>query len=312
MPEQVCECIYGDGSAGPLVVEAGQVLDVSAVGGLGNLPAGANLQFSSIQIAGELILPSGTVLRSTSDIIITGMITVKPGVKDSGNGDPHPGISLAASGPYNAGIGLGELQASQIYLPSATAGGAGHRTLEGTGGSGGGGLVLLAQGNISITSTAIITANGENGMNPQTGGRGIVGTGGGAGGVIVMAAKGTLTISGNIHAHGGNGANGWNGNGGDGEGGGGGGGGGIVHLISTSTPSVAGSINISGGSGGTNASGSTGNIIVGGGGGACGGNGGNGGGIPIFGQGTFNPLSGNPGYVFQTVVPVPENLFIVS
>jgi hypothetical protein len=305
--------IYGDGSAGLLIVEAGQVLDVSEVEGLRNLPAGANLQFSYIEIAGELILPSGTVLRSTSDIIITGMVTVNPGAQDSGNGNPHPGRSLAAAGPYSAGVGLGELQASQILLPGATAGGAGHRVLEGTGGSGGGGIVLLAEGDITIANGAVITADGENGMNPQTMGRGIIGTGGGAGGIIIIAGKGKLTINGLVRARGGNGADGWDGNAGDGEGGGGGGGGGIVHLISTITPIVGlSSINVNGGSGGTNAPGVTGHIIVGGGGGACGGNGGNGGGVPIIGQSTFNPLPGDAGYIFQTIVPAPENLFIDS
>ena len=87
LPIQICEFVYGDGSAGPLIVGAGQTLDVSGSGELANLPAGANLQFSSIEIAGELILPGGTFLRSKSNITITGIVTVNPSAQDSGNGD---------------------------------------------------------------------------------------------------------------------------------------------------------------------------------------------------------------------------------
>ena len=102
---------------------------------------------------------------------------------------------------------------------------------EGDGGSGGGGLVLLAEGEITLTSGAIVSADGQNGITLQPMGRGLIGTGGGAGGIIIIASKDLLTIDGEVRAHGGNGADGWNGNAGDGEGGGGGGGGGIVHLI---------------------------------------------------------------------------------
>ncbi|MCM3570957.1 hypothetical protein [Neobacillus mesonae] len=309
-PIQGCQCVYGDGSAGPLIVEEGQTLDASIAGGLVNLPAGANLQFSHIEIAGVLILPSGMVLRSSGDITITGTVTVNPGTHDSGNGEPHPGRSLAAAGIYNGGVGLGELQASQILLPGPAAGGAGQRILEGIGGSGGGSVIFLAEGNISISG--IVRADGEDGGNPQTLGRQIVGSGGGAGGIIVAASKGTQTINGVISAIGGNGANGWDGNGGDGAGGGGGGGGGIIHLISTIPPIVTGTIKINGGLGGQNASGVTGHIAVGGGGGACGGNGGNGGGSPIIGQAAIAAQSGIQGQFFQTIVPSPENLLIIS
>ncbi|MBM7109023.1 hypothetical protein SAM19_02411 [Brevibacillus laterosporus] len=77
-------------------------------------------------------------------------------------------------------------------------------------------------------------------------------------------------------------------------------------------PTITGSLLIGGGTGGSNVAGITGHILVGGGGGACGGSGGNGGGVPIIGQPSVVALPGQSGHLLQTIVPVPENLFIVS
>ncbi|MFK7696734.1 hypothetical protein [Paenibacillus sp. HJGM_3] len=303
------QAAYGNGSAGELIVPAGQVLDLSTPSGAATLPAGSNLQFSRIEIAGTLILPSGLVLQSTGPVVVTGSIVILPGAQDSGKGTPNPGVSLADAGPYNGGIGLSPLQSTRI-LSSAVAGGAGSRVLLGGGGEGGGGLTLLAQGPIQIASGAVVSAAGRDGTNPQTPGRGIVGSGGGAGGTLVIASKQAMTIAGTLDASGGDGADGWDGNGGDGEGGGGGGGGGIIYLLSSSPPAVTGTLQVNGGQGGANASGVTGLITIGGGGGANGGNGGNGGGTPVTGQPPVAAGPGQAGQVLQTVTPEPEALFL--
>ncbi|WP_146250323.1 hypothetical protein [Paenibacillus flagellatus] len=285
---------------------------MNTLAGLAALPAGFNLQFSEIRIEGTLILPSGIVLQASGNILITGAVHVLAGGADSGNGSPNPGVSIAEAGPFSGGIGLGPLQASQITLPKAAAGGAGSRVLLGGGGEGGGALVLLAGGAIHIGAGALVAANGNDGTNPQLAGAGIAGSGGGAGGIIVMAARGPLTVDGTITANGGRGADGWDGDGGDGEGGGGGGSGGIVHLISVHAPVVAGTLQVNGGTGGGNAPGVTGIVTAGGGGGACGGNGGNGGGTPAPGLPVAASQPGQIGQALQTVTPTPEHLFLIS
>lgn len=301
--------VYGDGSAGELLINSGQVVDLSVPGSLAALPSGTNLQFSRVEIAGTLIIPSGITIQSSGDLMISGVVTVLPGAADSGNGSPNEGISAAAAGPYNGGIGLGSLQAAQV-IPTAAGGGAGSRPLLGSGGEGGGSLILAAQGQVVIANGALITANGNHGVNPLSAGSGIVGSGGGAGGFILIAAKNSITIAGTLAAAGGNGAIGWDGNGGDGEGGGGGGSGGVIHLISTVSPTVTGTLQLNGGIGGVNAMGVTGIVTVGGGGGANGGNGGNGGGTPVAGQPAVDPQPGQVGQVLVTITPEPENWFV--
>jgi hypothetical protein len=301
--------IYGDGTAGALSVAAGNTLDLTSSTGFNALVAQgkAHLQFTTIDIAGTLIVPSGTMLRATGNVTVSGTIDVTPGTEDSGGGAPHPGISVAPAGDPNGGVGLNNLQAHQVRRPVVFAGGAGSRVPSTSGGEGGGALVIAAGGNVLVTSTGNINANGTNGGNTVSGN---VGPGGGAGGVIVIAAKGTLTVNGNIRARGGNGGPGVNtsATSAPGRGGGGGGGGGIIHLISTATPNVtAGALQVQNGTGGASAAptGASTAVTAGGGGGACGGNGGDG-----STTSTAQGASGAPGYTFQTVVATPENLLL--
>jgi hypothetical protein len=302
--------VYGDGSAGSLSVAVGNTLDLRTTTGIANLPAGLNTQFTTVNIAGTLIVPSGFTLRATANVTISGTITVEPGAADSGANAPHPGVSLSPAATFVGGTGLTSLQAAQINHFAVVGGGAGSRNRSNTGSGGGGSFRIVAQGNISIPVGGSINASGENATNLQIAGQGIVGGGGGAGGVVILVAKGTLTVAGAIRANGGNGSNGFDGNGGSGEGGGGGGGGGIIRLIASSAPSVTGTTQVNGGTGGANVIGSSTGVGFGGGGGACGGSGGTGGGVVVFGQPAVAPTNGSAGYVLTTVAANPENLLL--
>ncbi len=302
--------IYGNGSGGGFSVASGTTLDLTTPAGYSALTGRHHLQFTTINIAGTLIVPSGTFLRATGDVTISGNIVVATGTRGSAQGWTHPGVSLAPAGTgSSAGVGLGALQATRLLGAPVAAGGAGARQGEGTGGEGGGALTIATRGNLTVVSGGSISANGSNGTNPATSGLGIVGTGGGAGGIVVLVAQGALTVSGTVRANGGVGANGYNGNGGNGEGGGGGGGGGIIHLLARGTPTITGTTQVVGGAGGMNAAAVSPATFVtaGGAGGACAGNGGAGGGT--VGGFTANSAAGASGVVLQTVVPEPEKLF---
>ena len=292
---------YGDGSAGSLTVSSGNILDLTTPAGYNSLAGRHHLQFTNINIAGELRVPSGVTLRATGTVTISGTIRVSPGTESG-----HPGVALSSAALVQGGKGLSLLSAAQIVRISSAGGGAGFRTniAVNTGGEGGGAFSIFAQGGINITSSGSILANGSDGVRAVSGN--VAGSGGGAGGVIVLASKSTITVAGNIRANGGKGADGFD-SGGTADGGGGGGGGGIVHLIATSAPSVTGSIQVNGGAGGLTAGTVTTSITPGGGGGGAGGSGGNGANFQL--SGTYTAAQpGQNGLYLTTVVPSPENL----
>ena len=297
--------VFGDGSAGNFTVSSGQTVDLTTPTGVAQLPAGFNLNFNSITITGTLIVPSGTLLKATGTVNISGTITV---ATRTNIGTPAAGVAQSAAENYFGAVGISSFLAGSMVVAPAAAGGGGKRIFLGAGadgGHGGGGLTIYAKGNITLTTGANINANGASGVNPGTAGLSIVGTGGGAGGIVILAAGGNLTIAGTIRVQGGNGANGFNGNGGTGEGGGGGGGGGVVKLISSTSASFTGTVVTTGGSAGANDPGGT-SVIPGGGGGACGGSGGNAGGTVPITTTIVNPSAGSAGYFLQVVVPSVE------
>jgi hypothetical protein len=298
---------YGDGSAGALSVLVGNTLDLSDTAVVNAQPYKTNTQFTIINIAGTLIVPSGTVLRATGGVTVTGTITVNVGTADTGGGPAVQGVSRGVPGLIHGGMGLPLLAAARLTDPGFEGGGSGDRSINGTGGEGGGSLVIAAQGNVSIPVGGIISANGNSGTNVGSTGD-VGGPGGGGGGIIVIAAKGNLTVGGSIRANGGAGGPGRDFNAGtNGAGGGGGGGGGIINLISTNPISVTGTVQANGGSAGTDVAGSA-TTTAGSGGGACGGDGGDGGGIAIVGN-PFTPAqAGSAGHIIQRTVPSPENL----
>ncbi|EER58588.1 collagen triple helix repeat protein, partial [Acidovorax delafieldii 2AN] len=300
---------YGDGSAGALSVTSGQTLDLSTQAGFNSLNGHHHLQFTTISIAGTLKVPSGTVLRAMGDVTVGGSILVLPGTSDAAMGQPHPGIALAAAGLPQGGVGLPALAASLVKKPAAAAGGAGYvPNALNTGGNGGGALVVLAGGNVIVASGGSIDASGIGAQNTASSGD-VPGAGGGAGGILVLAARGGITVSGLLRANGGAGSSAFNGNAGNtqGVGAGGGGGGGIIHFVASSSPSITGSVLANGGPAGFDQLLGT-TALAGGGGGASGGTGGAGGAMIL---GISQPAqAGSAGYMFTTVVPAPENLFI--
>jgi len=256
----------GSGSAGDLVVASGVTIDV-VNNGWSALSSGLNFNFEDIDIDGTLIIPSGTVLKATGTVDISGTLQVGTGATEGGQGQS---IRAAGYGNY-PGKAYPEVTLANILRPGVAAGGAGAGS---GGGAGGGAITIVSAGTLSVSGT--IQANGADGSNPNTAGQGVPGPGGGGGGFIILASDASVTVTGTLRADGGDGGTGWNGNGGDVEGGGGGGGGGVIHLMSPTAPSTgSATLSVAGGAAGSDGTGS-GNPGGGNAGGASGGDGGNG------------------------------------
>jgi len=115
----------------------------------------------------------------------------------------------------------------------------------GDGGNAGGVVYIESTGNVTITGSSTMSANGSPGIAATSGGSAYVGGGGGgSGGGIMIRAGGTITITSgsSITANGGAGGNGYTYGGG-----GGGGGGGVVALWGGGAVTNSGTISISGG-----------------------------------------------------------------
>lgn len=222
----------------------------------------------------------GIVVVAHGDVEITGQINASGKGPIGGSNassekvDPTSGLGQGAGGGTTASNAY---SAMCSLTGSGGARGAGVRCNAGTGGRGGGGIVIKSYGNITVNNPASILANGANGgSGSATSGNssnyGIGGAGGGSGGVIVLDAAGDIHIKGaaNISAQGGSGGSGRYSGGGGSASGGGGGGGGEVVIQAGGNRLVENYINIRGGNPGTG-SGAT---NKGGAGGSCAGKGG--------------------------------------
>jgi hypothetical protein len=278
--------IYGDGSAGAHVVSGNEDW-------LSSPPS--NLQFTdfTIEAGGNLMVPSGTVIRVTGTFTNRGTIAavegavggwgyLTAGVSEKGIattaatfGETGPDTEAAGGGA--GGRGMRELQARSILSPGILAGGGGGASgVNGVGGDGGASFTVLAGGAILNGVDATIEASG---MDTLSGG------GGGGGGVIILASRNSVTNEGTLNAKGGGGSfSSFD------SGAGGGGGGGIIHLIAP--VAALGTINVGGGLGGTNEMTVGGNPRAGGGGGGGSAGFGGGGGY-VQADGTAHP--GQPG-----------------
>jgi hypothetical protein len=190
--------IYGNGSAGELNVTTNSALSTLAVTG--------NTQFTNVTIAQgvTLTVSSGVVIRCAGTFTNNGTVTVEAAAQSSQIANvAHPGIGLAGaeSGQNGSGavyggrggVGITVAQALFLYQAPVASGGAGARAAIGSeGGAGGGGLVVLARGN--LTNNGTIQANGVMGSG--------AGTGGGAGGIIILASTTLVTSPGLIEAKG--------------------------------------------------------------------------------------------------------------
>jgi hypothetical protein len=286
--------IYGDGSAGDVVVSANTTWDALGTNG--------NRQFRDCTVAAgvTLTVPSGTVIRCAGGFTNEGTIVVGPGalggagssgmaagtgvsLRVPGAGSTAPDTFLATGGSRGIGLPLDRAEALRDPFPG---GGGGSYLLDSNGGAGGGGLLLLAQG--AFVNSGTIRANGEDGEEG--------GGGGGGGGVVILASPTSIATTGPISAKGGVGSQAV-----PNRGAGGGGGGGIVRLIAPSITADDGTIDVAGGDGGAGGTASAGDRSGGGGGGACGGDGGRGGSIVNAPFNTMTPGDhGAEGHVIET------------
>ncbi len=273
--------IFGDGSDG-----AGSI---SATTNWTTTPPGNTLQFTTFSVSGTLTVPSGTIIRATGDVTISGRIDVETNIDaGAGIGTKAAGTGGAASSA-SGGSGMVKLFAPLLVNPGAVSGGAGGG---GTyGGAGGGTVVILAQGAITISSGGSVHADGAAGSfaaNQYCGG-------GGGAGVIVLVSKTSISNSGTLSAQGGTGHNGVSGD--TGCSAGGGGGGGIINLLAPSI--MSGTTSLNGGSAG----GSDNSLGYGGGGGGSYGNG---------GQSGPSPANGGSGIALVKIATDPATLFTPS
>lgn len=141
----------------------------------------------------------------------------KPGNKDIVNcGDGGAGAGLVTAGqngkpcigattpPSEGGEALPDLTNIESSLSGSHGGGAGgvvNDNTVATGGGGGGAIHIISSGKITLSTTAIINANGGNGATSiNENGAG----GGGSGGVIILEAS-TLDLEGKLFVRGGKG-----------------------------------------------------------------------------------------------------------
>jgi hypothetical protein len=243
---------YGDGSAGDLVVTDHPDAFFGVNRMFEHLVKDRNTQFSSITIPEGKILgvPAGTILRATGKVTIAGTLAVfaqnnggffnvfQQSIPDSARSEPGnsyapPNAGIAALPPAPGEIGLSTRRVgggsagladrgarntiSTILLRGG--GGGAPGTPNEVGGDGGGSVMIVAGGPISVESTGQIIADGFKSVCGACGG------GGGGGGVIILGSKSLVSLSGKLQAKGGAGAPG-----GASIASGGGGGGGLIVL----------------------------------------------------------------------------------
>ena len=289
--------IYGDGSDGT----TGGVCAITSSTNWATADPGKAIQCTNFSVSSgvTLTVPSGTVIRATGTVTVSGTITVLQSTV--------PGYQASvADGNGDAGTALPAFSLRQLLKPGLGGGGSGGLIPYGTfspagAGFGGGSIVILSEGAVTISGS--ITANGGGPGSDSYGDA----LGGGAGGIIILASKASIDNMGTLSATGGQGnAAGTFGSGGVLYAPGGGGGGGVVHLLSPSN--TAGTVNLGGGAVGT---GSAGSYTGGNGGGASGGNGGvgtqyNG----NDGTVTVTATAGSAGLKILTTVTDPATLFM--
>jgi hypothetical protein len=224
--------VYGDGSDGTTTGTCNIPSSTSWV----SSPPTSGIQCSAFTVAGgvTLTVSTGTIIRSAGSVTISGTITVSAGAAQGLQMSPVDGNQSGATA-------LPIFSQRKILNPGVLGGGNGGSLAYrfGSYGKGGGSIVILAAGAISVSGT--IHADGTSGTtdnNPES-------TGGGSGGIIILASANSISNSGTLSAVGGNGGNAV---GGTNEASGGGGGG-IIHLLAPSI--TAGTQTVAGGSAGT-------------------------------------------------------------
>ena len=245
------------GPAGPAGPAGSASINGDGSDGAGNItttvdwttsPPDSTLQFTTFTVSGTLTVPSGTIIRATGNVTISGQIIVK----SNPNAGAGIGATLATTSGSAAIVAGGSGMASRLLAgllvnPGVAGGGVGGGT-SAYAGAGGGTVLILAEGSITIGGSGAVRADGGNGgLGIPSGSAYYANGGGGGGGVVVLASRTSITNSGTLSAKGGTGANGYN----DatiGLSASGGGGGGIVNLIAPAV--TAGSTSVTGGAAG--------------------------------------------------------------
>ena len=251
-------------------------------------PPNSGVQCTNFSISGGITLtvPSGTVIHATGTVTIFGALIVGDGSAAASSGHGH-----VAATPFKAsgGIALSTLSLRNELHAAGSGGGpglpAGVYSNVANAGVGGGSVVIVAAGAITVGVAGTINANGGAGTADGTA---LFAYGGGGGGLVVLASQTSVTNSGTINAKGGNGAAPLGAN----YSAGGGGGGGVVHLLGPTL--TLGTVSATPGAAG----GADNGLGFAGGGGAGGGNGG------------ALATAGSGGLIFTTVQVNPGTLFI--
>jgi hypothetical protein len=257
-------------------------------------PPDSTLQFTTFTVSGTLTVPSGTIIRATGNVTISGQIIVK----SNPNAGAGIGATLATSSGSAAVVAGGSGMASKLLAgllvnPGVAGGGVGGG-LTGYAGAGGGTVLILAEGSITIGGGGAVRADGGNGnLGIPPASSYYANGGGGGGGIVVLASKTSITNSGTLSAKGGNGANGY-----DslsiGLSASGGGGGGIINLIAPAV--TVGSTSVTGGAAGVD------NTV--------GWSSSGGGSYGSGGQSGPSAAAGTAGHVFTKTTSDPSTLFV--
>ncbi len=265
---------------------------------------------------------SGVTLTTNGQAIVvicTGTATINGTVDLNGKGGSGAAPAAAPVGTGNGGqgIGAGAGQSNWGGLPYSSAvsivgsGGAGSSSVVdsassvqlGSGGPGGGGFVVRAAGNVTLSATGRIEAKGNNGVagsNASGPTWTVGGSGGGSGGVVILRSDQNVSNLGTIDVSGGAGSQAYTSVGTQ-ISGGGGGGGGIVILQANGTLTNTGTVTLTGGAAGIPSIGFAG--LGAGGGGGCGGAGGNGTGLAVAPR-PAGPTAGGTGVLLFNGSPI--------
>lgn len=242
----------GRGDSGAFLALGGELLDEG------------EYYYTDFTVASGRTITVGKLARiyCTGSVNIAGVVNVTTGAlggaayiinspNGAGGGLAGQGFGAATgeqpSNPYTtlvSPVGSGGCSGGYVFVGSPGS----QQTARG--GDGGGGLIMEAAGNISITGT--INANGLSGATANTIGNTTTGaitgaSGGGSGGNITLKSLGVIVVSGTLNVLGGNGGNGVVNNAGLGAEGGCAGGGGRVYLGAPNINTTGSTINVNGG-----------------------------------------------------------------
>jgi hypothetical protein len=193
------------------------------------MPVGAHGRFGVVETAKEIFIPT-TLCKKT----FGPGVPVCPPYKGGGGGGAGGAGGEAGRG-YFFGINSSGPSYGDEEVPIPFGGSAGGWGSTYSGAAGGGGIEIVATGNVVLDSNSQIRAWGGD----QAGARADYTSGGGGGGSVKIVANGSVTVKGSINVNGGNGGNATGTSNGNDTGGGGGGGRVAIFYGSGTAPSTS-------------------------------------------------------------------------